>query len=294
MHKFLHVLCKRHGKLIQKSFDASKEHATRSKGTENKPDDKYHPDQNKLPSLPGELTSGLLHCLSTLPDPWPLAKITINLESASKWALKILCLFYADQAVRQSPPQGGRAKSLPVEAALSVAPSLLQQLELRIFELLAEWMVALPMPAKHLLELGAEHLTFMLSKDCWFKEFYLGLTVAASFRREESFEKAIEGQIRCISSPHDTAKGNIAWNVSYINVFIPAWSVPPIYHSLRREHLRCLHSKLELGVTRFRPSWFEDETVARDIVSQSVPDFVPMHGLRLSIQEMVAPMRERP
>ena len=27
--------------------------------------------------------SELLHCLSTLPDPWPLAKLTINTESAS-------------------------------------------------------------------------------------------------------------------------------------------------------------------------------------------------------------------
>ena len=70
----------------------------------------------------------------------------------------------------------------------------------------------------------------MLVKDYWFKEFYLGLKVAASLDRTES-------QVRCITAEFKQTGVNVAWNVSYINVFIPAWMVPPVYHSLRREEM---------------------------------------------------------
>ena len=36
----------------------------------------YRPQGEALPVISSDLTSELLHCLSTLPDPWPLAKIT--------------------------------------------------------------------------------------------------------------------------------------------------------------------------------------------------------------------------
>jgi hypothetical protein len=77
----------------------------------------------------------------------------------------------------------------------------------------------------------------MLLKDYWFKELYLGLKVAASLDRTESFIKTIEGQVRCITAEYKQTGVNVAWNVSYINVFIPAWMVPPVYHSLRRGDL---------------------------------------------------------
>ena len=53
-----------------------------------------------------------------------------------------------------------------------------------------------------------------------------GLKVA-SLDRTESFIKTIEIGV------------NVAWNVSHINVFIPAWMVPPVYHSLRLEEIKC-------------------------------------------------------
>ena len=58
--------------------------------------------QRELPMIPPELTSELLHCLSTLPDPWPLAKLTINMESASQWVSKMGRLFFADEFVRHT------------------------------------------------------------------------------------------------------------------------------------------------------------------------------------------------
>ena len=97
--------------------------------------------------------------------------------------------------------------------------------------------------------------SFMLLKDYWFKQFYLGLKVAASLDRTESFSKTIEGQVRCI-----TAGVKVTWNVSYINVFIPAWMVPPVYHSLRREEIKCRNSRTAMGVKSLHPTWFEDET----------------------------------
>ena len=63
----------------------------------------------------------------------------------------------------------------------------------------------------------------MLVKDYWFKEFYLGLKVAASLDRTESFIKTIEGQVRCITAEFKQTGVNVASNVSHINVFIPGW-----------------------------------------------------------------------
>ena len=40
----------------------------------------YQPTGEALPVISKEVTSELLHCLTALPDPWPLAKITIDLE----------------------------------------------------------------------------------------------------------------------------------------------------------------------------------------------------------------------
>ena len=42
----------------------------------------------ELPTCSPQLTSELLHCLSTLPDPWPLAKITINWTQQAEWVSK--------------------------------------------------------------------------------------------------------------------------------------------------------------------------------------------------------------
>jgi hypothetical protein len=47
-------------------------------------------------------------------------------------------------------------------------------------------MVSLLMPAKHLLETRSPHLSFMLDKEYWFCELFIGLKVAASFDRNES------------------------------------------------------------------------------------------------------------
>ena len=54
---------------------AARTHTQKSKGTVGPAVD-YRPQGEALPVISADLTSKLLHCLSTLPDPWPLAKIT--------------------------------------------------------------------------------------------------------------------------------------------------------------------------------------------------------------------------
>ena len=71
------------------------------------------------------------------------------------------------------------------------------------------------------------------------------------------------------------------WNVPYVNIFIPAWIVPPIYHGIRRESARSTKSGDELGVKACRPAWFEDESVARLTPTDAAQRPAPMHGLRL-------------
>ena len=165
--------------------------------------------------------------------------------------------------------------------------NVLADLEMRVIEFFSEWLVALLMPARHVLETRSPHLSFMLLKDYWFKELYLGLKVAASLDRTESYIKTIEGQVRCITAEFKQTGANVAWNVSYINVFIPAWMVPPMYHSLRREEIKCRNSRAAMGVKSIRPTWFEDETAAKTTAE-------PMHGLRLIIKEDVPPLGNHP
>ena len=66
--------------------------------------------------------------------------------------------------------------------------------ELRVTEFFSEWLVALLMPARHVLETRSLHLSFIPLKEYWFKELFLGLKVAASLDRIESFIKTIEGR----------------------------------------------------------------------------------------------------
>ena len=54
----------------------------------------------------------------------------------------------------------------------------------------------------------------MLGKEYWFRELYIGLKVAASFDRNESYRKTINGQIRCITADFKPKGANVAWNVN--------------------------------------------------------------------------------
>ena len=90
-----------HGPLIQSAHEAAKIHTQRSKGNAATAM-QYRPKEGELPVIAPELTSELLHCLSTLPDPWPLAKITIDMEKPSQWVSKMCRLFLADEYVRRT------------------------------------------------------------------------------------------------------------------------------------------------------------------------------------------------
>jgi hypothetical protein len=99
--QFEHIsMVRQHGPKLQKVYEASKEHATRSKGTQGAI--KYRSRPQELPAIPPQLTSELLHCLSTLPDPWPLAKITINLDTASQWVSNMGRLFFDSRPADRS------------------------------------------------------------------------------------------------------------------------------------------------------------------------------------------------
>ena len=51
------------------------------------------------------------------------------------------------------------------------------------------WMVTLLMPATHVMEVRAPHLSFMMLKEYWFRDLYLGLKVTASFDRSELYTR---------------------------------------------------------------------------------------------------------
>ena len=177
--------------------------------------------------------------------------------------------------------------------ALRAVQAILPKLEVKMIEFLAEWMVTLLMPASHVLEVRAPHLSFMMLKEYWFRELYLGLKVTASFDRSESYTRVIDGQVRCITPEVKPQNLQVIWNVQFITVFVPAWMIPPVYHSLCRESIKTASSASPIGVQSVRPTWFED-TTPKDTTSQSPQDPQkeqpqPLHGLKLVIKEEVLP-----
>ena len=213
--KYLKAMVSQHGTLIQLAHEAAKVHTQRSKGS-TATATQYRPKEGELPVIEPELTSELLHCLSTLPDPWPLAKITIDMEKPSQWVSKMCRLFFADEYARRTAGLPTAAQVPDLEPAFKAAQNILPNLEARIIEFLSEWPVTFLMPAKHVLDTRAPHLYFMFSKEYWFRELYLGLKVTASFDRSESYTRIIDGQVRCITPDFKPKDLQVAWNVQFI------------------------------------------------------------------------------
>ena len=139
----------------------------------------------------------------------------------------------------------------------------------------------------------------MLLKEYWFRELYLGLKVTASFDRSESYTRVIDGQVRCITPDIKPQNLQVIWNVQFITVFVPAWMIPPVYHSLRRESIKNASSASAIGVQSVRPTWFEDIAAPKDTTPQPNQDPQwqqpqPLHGLKLVIKEEVLPMKDQP
>ena len=280
--------------LIQSAHKAAKIHTQRSKGNAAAAM-QYRPKEGELPVIAPELTSELLHCLSTLPDPWPLAKITIDMEKPSQWVSKMWRLYFADEYVRRTVGVPTTAQVPDMEPALKAVQNILPKLEARITEFLSEWLVTFLMPAKHVLDTRAPHLYFMFLKEYWFRELYLGLKVTASFDRSESYTRIIDGQVRCITPDFKPKDLQVAWNVQFITVFVPAWMLPPIYHSLRRESIKNTNSASAIGVKSVRPTWFEDIVTTKEPTSHAEQEqHEPMHGLKLVVKEEALPLREQP
>ena len=80
---------------------AARTHTQKSKGAVGPAVD-YRLQGEALPVISADLTSELLHCLSTLPDPWPLAKITIDMEKPSQWVSKLCRLYFADEYAKRT------------------------------------------------------------------------------------------------------------------------------------------------------------------------------------------------
>ena len=292
--KYLRAMVNQHGPLIQSAHEAAKIHTQRSKGNAAAAM-QYRPKEGELPVIAPELTSELLHCLSTLPDPWPLAKITIDMEKPSQWVSKMCRLFFADEYVRRTVGVPTTAQAPDMEPALKAVQNILPKLEARIIEFLSEWLVTFLMPAKHVLDTRAPHLYFMFLKEYWFRELYLGLKVTASFDRSESYTRIIDGQVRCITPDFKPKDLQVAWNVQFITVFVPAWMIPPIYHSLRRESIKNTNSASAIGVKSVRPTWFEDIVTTKQSASHAEQEQQePMHGLKLVVKEEALPLREQP
>ena len=291
--KYLRAMVNQYESTIHEVHLAARTHTQMSKGTAGAPVD-YRPQGGVLPVITPELTSELLHCLSTLLDPWLLAKITIDMEKLSQWVSKLCRLYFADDCARRTVGMPSPTHVPDIEAALQTVQKILPKLEARMIEFLAEWLVTVLIPATHVLEVRAPHLSFMLLKEYWFRELYLGLKVTASFDRSESYTRVIDGQVRCITPE---IKPEPAGHLE-CTVYVPAWMVPPVYHSLRRESIKNTSSASAIDVQSVRPTWFEDiapkETTPPPNQGPQWQQPQPLHSLKLVIKEEVLPMQDQP
>ena len=91
----------------------------------------------------------------------------------------------------------------------------------------------------------------MFQKQYWFRKLYLGLKVTASFGRSESYTRVVDGQVRCITPDTTSQTLQVSWNVQFITAFVPAWMVPPVYHSIRQGTIKTANQTGEIGVRSF-------------------------------------------
>ena len=223
-----------------------------------------------------------------------MAKIAIDMEKPAQWVTKMCRLYFADIYARRTE---GTPKAFPapgVGSTLREVEQFLPDLEAKMIEFLAEWVVTLLSPAAQIVKTRASHLAFMFVKEYWFREFYLGLKVTASLGREESYTRIIDGQVRCITQEHIQKRGQLIWNVEFLTIFVPAWMIPTIYHSLRRECIKNAAHSHPYGVRSVRPTWFEDWKTPSQQDPSDANAFQPMHGLKLVIKEDVVPQEQMP
>ena len=221
------------------------------------------------------------------------------MEKPSQWVSKLCRLHFADEYARRTVGLPSPTHVPDIAAALQAVQTILPKLEVKMIEFLAEWLVTFLIPATHVLEVRAPHLSFMLLKEYWFRELYLGWKVTASFDRSESYTRVIDGQVRCITPEIKPQNLQVIWNVQFITVFVPARMIPPVYHSLRRESIKSASSASAIGVQSVRPTWFEDIAAPKDTTLQPNQDPQwqqpqPLHGLKLVIKEEVLPMKDQP
>jgi len=87
--------------------------------------------------------------------------------------LKVVQLYFADEYARRTVGLPSPEHVPDIAVALRAVQTILPKLEVKMIEFLAEWMVSLLMPASHVLEVRAPHLSFMLLKEYWFSFTWL-------------------------------------------------------------------------------------------------------------------------
>ena len=75
---------------------------------------------------------------STLPDAWPPAKITIDMEKPSQWVSKLCRLYFADEYAKRTVGLPSRRHVPDIAGALRAGQAILPELEVKMIEFLAD------------------------------------------------------------------------------------------------------------------------------------------------------------
>ena len=184
--------------------------------------------------------TGQFPLAAVLPSPYRPATLhpPSSHDTPSQWVSRMGKLFFADEYVQRPGDPHTAVQTPEVQNAIRTVKGVLADLELGNWVFL--WMASgTPNACQVRTRNQITPPLFHATEGLLVQRALPRLKVAASLDRTESFVKTIEGQVRCITAEFKQTGVNVAWNVSYINVFIPAWMVPPVYHSLRRQEIKC-------------------------------------------------------
>ena len=125
-----------------------------------------------------------------------------------------------------------------------------------IIEFLSEWLVTFLMPGKACVgRQSTLPLFHVLQRNIGLESYIWVLKLRHRLTDRRSYTRIIDGQVRCITPEFKPKDLQVAWNVQFITVFVPAWMIPPIYHSLRRESIKNTNSASAIGVKSIRPTY---------------------------------------
>ena len=245
-----------YGSIIQEVHKAARIHTQLSKGTAGSTT-QYRLQGGELPVKSPELTSELLHCLSTLPDPCH-GQDHYRYGETKPVGLQIVPALLCWR-ICQTNSRSTSATQVQTSRQHSRRPENPSKAWGKN-DWIPGWMVG-HLPSTSHTRIGSEGTSSFLyvPQRLLVSRTIPRLEVTASLDRSESYTRVIDGQVRCITPEIKPQNLQVIWNVLFITVFVShGWSLLSTTACAGKASRTS-----EMGVQSVRSTWFEDFAVSQ-------------------------------